>query len=357
MTEMALASVVEARARRSVGLVHDADQVLDVVADLVRDDVGAGEVAFRTEPALEGLEEVEVEIDPAVARAVERPDRRVGSAAGGVDDTGEEDELGRLVAAAAGLELALPDLLGVGEHDRDEGRGRVVGADRARRLGLRCRGDEPAATAAEERGEVDAEEEADDDDDDGADAADAAGAAGAPAHAAAPRPRTSITFLLPRRPRHSMAWVLPSRCGVGVVAPVIGQVRLGTIPIAPSRSRSRWHGAGDARRWRPGRWEVMGSALCQRTSVTCRRATWAPLDPASGSANAICDMAERTMGIPRAETRSVTYERRGRLHSPGLAGQIGDLRHVPWRALHGPRRPACANPFGGRGRWAASAQA
>ena len=45
--------------------------------DLVRDDVGLGEVARRAEALIELLEEREVEIDLAVGGAVERPHRRL----------------------------------------------------------------------------------------------------------------------------------------------------------------------------------------------------------------------------------------------------------------------------------------
>ena len=48
-----------------------------MVAELVGDDVGLGEVAGRAEALVELAEEAEVEVDLAVERAVERP-RRLG---------------------------------------------------------------------------------------------------------------------------------------------------------------------------------------------------------------------------------------------------------------------------------------
>ena len=87
-------------ARRSalalpVGALEDAGKVLDVVADLVGDDIGLGEIARRAELVLQLPEEVEVEIELLVVGAVERPDRRAGGAAGRADLVVEQDE-GRL---------------------------------------------------------------------------------------------------------------------------------------------------------------------------------------------------------------------------------------------------------------------
>jgi hypothetical protein len=55
----------------AVNLVGDAQQVLDVVADFVGDDVGLGEFAGRLEALLQLAEEDEVDVDLLVARAVE----------------------------------------------------------------------------------------------------------------------------------------------------------------------------------------------------------------------------------------------------------------------------------------------
>ena len=66
---------------REVDVLHHAEQVLDVVADLVRDDVRLREVARRVEPLLQLLHERQIEIDLAVARAVEGADGRRGVAA------------------------------------------------------------------------------------------------------------------------------------------------------------------------------------------------------------------------------------------------------------------------------------
>ncbi len=119
-------------------LALDAHQVLDVVADLMRDDVRAGEVAGRSEALRELVEERKVEIDLAVVRAVERPLRRRPAAAGRLRQAGVEDELRELVGLSRLREDLRPGVLGVGEHDGDELLSRIVGrgcARRARRRG------------------------------------------------------------------------------------------------------------------------------------------------------------------------------------------------------------------------------
>ncbi len=73
-----LAGVVAAE---PVDLAARPGQVLDVVADLVGDHVGPGEVAGGAELALHVLVEAEVEVDALVGGAVERPDGGGGAAA------------------------------------------------------------------------------------------------------------------------------------------------------------------------------------------------------------------------------------------------------------------------------------
>src|SRR4030095_13228643 len=63
-------------------LVGDTEQVLDVVAHLVRDDVGLREIARGSEAPIQLVVEGEVDVNLAIGRAVERPDGRGGEAAG-----------------------------------------------------------------------------------------------------------------------------------------------------------------------------------------------------------------------------------------------------------------------------------
>ncbi len=99
---------VAGRTLLGADLAHGAEQVLDVVAELVGEDVRLHEVTtLATELPLEDvLEERRVEVDGLVGRAVERPDVSAGVAAAGGHATGERLDL-------RGLEL-LAGLLG--EH-------------------------------------------------------------------------------------------------------------------------------------------------------------------------------------------------------------------------------------------------
>src|SRR5581483_1301980 len=89
-------------------LVEDAEQVLDVVAVLVREDVGLRERArARSEARAQLVEEAEVDVDLLVDGAVERPDvgRRLAAAARG--RTGEEHRLRRRVAGKRAAPVGL----------------------------------------------------------------------------------------------------------------------------------------------------------------------------------------------------------------------------------------------------------
>src|SRR5262249_4445223 len=96
------------------------EQALDVVADLVGDHVGPRELAWGVQLALHVAVEGQVDVHPAVAGAVERPDRGAGHAAGRLDLPAEQDEDGLLVAAAHAAEEFVPDDLRVVEDDLGE---------------------------------------------------------------------------------------------------------------------------------------------------------------------------------------------------------------------------------------------
>jgi hypothetical protein len=119
-------------AAHAVDLARDAEQVLHVVADLVREHVSLREVTGRAHAALQRIEELQVDVDLAVARAVERPHRRLPGPAGRGRGAAKQHELGLAVSGAAGLEDLAPDDLGVAQHGGHERGHRVV---RRRRLG------------------------------------------------------------------------------------------------------------------------------------------------------------------------------------------------------------------------------
>src|SRR6185437_8924718 len=64
-----------------LGLPQRAGEILHMVANLVRNDIGLREVARRLEALRKLVEELRVEIDLLVGRAVERPHCRLSSAA------------------------------------------------------------------------------------------------------------------------------------------------------------------------------------------------------------------------------------------------------------------------------------
>ena len=89
---------------------------LNVVSELVRQDVGLGEVAGRAEAALQLVEEAQIEIDLSIAGAIERTADGPGVAAAGLNRVAEERDLRLLVAAAERLG---PGLLHVGRDGVD----------------------------------------------------------------------------------------------------------------------------------------------------------------------------------------------------------------------------------------------
>ena len=91
---------------RWLHLVGDAEQVLHVVAHLMRDHIGLGEIAGRAELVLHVLVEGEVDVDLLVARAIERAHGRLRHAAGRLHEAGEQHELRLLVVAAHLLKIS-----------------------------------------------------------------------------------------------------------------------------------------------------------------------------------------------------------------------------------------------------------
>jgi hypothetical protein len=124
--------------------VEDAELVLDVVAILVCEHVGLREVAAGAEPRLELIEEIEVDVDELVGRAVERADLRARKAAAGVDLTREEDGVCVRVLLAAPGKDAVPELLDAVDDGNDAAvlsrvrvlAGLALGRDLARRVAL-----------------------------------------------------------------------------------------------------------------------------------------------------------------------------------------------------------------------------
>ena len=82
------------------------------MADLVRDDIGLRELARRVEALRKLAEELGVEVDVLVGRAVERPHCGLRRAASGLIALRVSDQLRRRVADALRLEQIGPCILG-----------------------------------------------------------------------------------------------------------------------------------------------------------------------------------------------------------------------------------------------------
>ncbi len=113
-----------------------------MMSDLVGDDVGLREITRRVEAALQLVVKGEIDINLLVERAIEWPHLSLADAACGARTALENDELGFLVVLAEGLEDAVPDGLGIGEHAADKhlhlvaGRGGLAAlAGKARNVG------------------------------------------------------------------------------------------------------------------------------------------------------------------------------------------------------------------------------
>src|SRR3954471_8790873 len=105
-------------ALRLLHLRQDAEQILHMVSDLVRDHIGLGELAAlasdlaAAETSLEVLEERGVEIDLPIVRTIERSHRGLREPARRARGTGKHDQRRRLIGLAGGGEDFLPLHLG-----------------------------------------------------------------------------------------------------------------------------------------------------------------------------------------------------------------------------------------------------
>ena len=128
------------RLLRALRLGQNAEQILHVMADFVRDHVGFGELAGLAAAAVKAhlhvAEERRVEIDALVARAVERTHRRLREAAAALLAAAIEPQRRRSVFLAADAEDLAPDIFGIAEHGGDELAGLSAGAP-VRRAGSR----------------------------------------------------------------------------------------------------------------------------------------------------------------------------------------------------------------------------
>src|SRR5262245_34624557 len=101
-------------------LIRDAEKLLHVMTDLMRNHVSLRHVSRRAEAVLEVLVEIEVDIDLLVIGAIERTHLRHTDPASGTDAAAEQDECGIAIALPIAAEEVAPDVLGIGENDGHE---------------------------------------------------------------------------------------------------------------------------------------------------------------------------------------------------------------------------------------------
>ena len=100
--------------------LRDAQKGLDVMAHLVGDHVGLGEIPGRVETVFQVVVETQVDVHLLVGRTVEGAHRGLAEAARGPDGAPEEHEGWFAVARALGAEEFVPGLLRVREDGLDE---------------------------------------------------------------------------------------------------------------------------------------------------------------------------------------------------------------------------------------------
>src|SRR5664279_5108312 len=161
--------LVAGGALRGLRLGQRAQQVLHVVADLVRDHIGlrefAGVAGATVKARFDLTKKRRVEIDAAVARAVERPHRRLREAAAALLRAGEQPQPRRAILLTARPEHFAPGVLGIAQHGCDELTHRVdrrAGAPAGRPVGLLVvRSAADAFRAADQHARIDAGRPAD----------------------------------------------------------------------------------------------------------------------------------------------------------------------------------------------------
>src|SRR5438270_10074188 len=116
----------------TVGGLQNAERILHVVADFMRDDISLGELARRMEAGLHLLEKREIEVHLLVIRTIEWTGGRAGEPAGRGDPAGVEHEFRFDIGLTATAEYLLPDVLGVGDDDGNK-MPRRIGRDGFRR--------------------------------------------------------------------------------------------------------------------------------------------------------------------------------------------------------------------------------
>ena len=104
------------------------------MADLMRDDVGLGEITRRLESPFQLVIKTQVDIDFLITRAVKRPHLRHAGTAGCCNLTAIHFQLGYLVGLIVAGKFSSPDVLGIGQYHLNESSSLLLlraGLDRA----------------------------------------------------------------------------------------------------------------------------------------------------------------------------------------------------------------------------------
>ena len=109
-------------------LAHNAELILHVMADFVRNHIGLSKIAGGFETVMELTKESEVDINFLVVAAIEGSSGGLRKTAGRLDLAAEEHELWLCVGTSGTLENFAPSLLGAAEHAGDELAPFVAGA-------------------------------------------------------------------------------------------------------------------------------------------------------------------------------------------------------------------------------------
>src|SRR6266480_1399112 len=96
------------------------EQILHVMSNFVRDDVGLCEIASCTQALLELTEKTEVDINASILRTIERTGGAAGEPATGLNQVREEHEPRVLVPSAHLTKDFIPCVFRIGENDADE---------------------------------------------------------------------------------------------------------------------------------------------------------------------------------------------------------------------------------------------
>ena len=100
--------------------IGNAEQILHVMSNFVRDDVGLRKIASCTQAILEFMEKTQVDVNASIFWTIERTSGPAREPAAGPNLVREDHQLWLLVLAAHLPEDRMPGVFGIGQNDSDE---------------------------------------------------------------------------------------------------------------------------------------------------------------------------------------------------------------------------------------------